>query len=451
MKHPFMTVFGLNPLSKNIAKFYIPHYAQIPNIYKNSCLRPLDTDSVMYTKDAWGNVDFWNSDADVLYAEDSLSFVEALNYSGNHYGYFDPFLKLYRVAHSNTTLNSLGKDKNDHHVLDILANFLRADCIWVSPILADRLKPVLKGFYSRALVHTILDKTIILPYPGFYKSSQVTSVQPLTISSKKPLVFLWNHRLVENKNFKDFVWILTALKKEHPDIPFKILFVCAESEESIRKALPVALHPNMKYVGYVSDKAEYTKAIKKANITIATSKLESFGNAVFDSIANGILLINQDCNDAFVSLVGPDYTYSKKEIPDAIAKAYKSKSFREKIHEYNTKGMQAIPSAKKHYTVLSQKLSQLVQVKQEQAPTLAKSRVLQQALSSLEKQTLTKQELFKAIGWSTGKNPVNAHWAGYYYALRREGVQITVKNGTTYYHLGTFIDVSANHKTLWGK
>lgn len=433
MKSPSMTVFGLHPNSKNVAKFYIPHYAAVPNIYPNTNTVVLPVDSVMYTYKAWNNVDFWNTDADILYAEDSLSFVEALNTSGNHYAYFEPFLKLYRVAHSNVFLDNLGKNKNTHHVLDILNNFLRADLIWISPIMEDRLKPVLKQHYSKNTISIIQEKCVVLPYPNFYKSVSDISNE-LRIISKKPLVFLWNHRLVENKNFTDFCWILSKFKQDYPNIFFKILFVCAEPEESIKKALPKDLHENMDYKGFISDKIQYKKTVKEANITLATSKLESFGNAVFDSISNGLLLINQDCNDALVSLIGGKYTYPKKDIPDIIAKAYKSSSFRNDIHKYNIEGMLSIPTAKQHCKILSGRISELLENKFKTAPSLVKSKIVSSGLKTLEKKTLTKQELYKAVGWSLGKTPINAHWAGYYYALRREGIDTTYVNSVLYFH-----------------
>jgi glycosyltransferase involved in cell wall biosynthesis len=434
---PSMTVFGLQPLNKNISKFYIPHYAQVPNIYLNARLSPLPVSSVMYTRNAWEHVDFWNSDADILYAEDSLSFLDALHTSGNHYSYFDPFLKLYRVAHSDVSLKTLGNNKNDHHVLEILANFIRADLIWVSPILEERLKPAMKEMFSKKIREHVREKTVVLPYPGFYKATKDSSTKnlDLRIKSKKPLVFLWNHRLVENKNFKDFCWILSQFKKDY-DIPFEILFVCAEPEESILKALPKDLHENSRYVGFVSDRDAYLKAISKSNITLATSKLESFGNAVFDSISNGILLLNQDCNDALVTLLnGTNSTWSKKQLPEAIHKAYTSKAFRKEIHQFNITGMESIPNAKQHYKILSQRIEELLDIKCKSAPSLKKSEIVKKGLKALEKSTLSKRDLYKALGWGVPKNPLNAHWAGYYYAFRREGVKTTTVNNELYFHM----------------
>jgi len=440
---PSMSVFGLTPNSS----FYIPHYLSIPEVYKNSRIIQLQSKSVMFTRNAWDTVDFWNSDADVLYAEDSLSFVEALNTSGNHYAYFEPFLKLYRVAHGNVLMKTLGKDRNDHHVLDILSNFLRSDVIWVSDILNERLQPVLKDHFSLKVRKQVQEKIITLPYPAFYKAgssvADVTNVD-LRISSKKPLVFLWNHRLVESKNFKDFCWILTQVHERYSEIDFKILFVCAEPESSCLNALPEVLRPKMDYRGFIADPVEYGKAIREANITIATSKLESFGNAVFDSIANGILLINQDCNSALTTLLGgTTTTFAKKDIPDIICTAYQVGKVRRIFHEFNVTGMDSHPNRAKHYSLLSARLQDELGKKMAKAPKLAKSRVVADALKALDEGSLTKRELYKAIGWSTGKNPLNAHWSGYYYALRREGVRTSLVDGQLYFHK----TVKANVKT----
>jgi len=256
----------------------------------------------------------------------------------------------------------------------------------------------------------------------------------LRVSNKKPLVFLWNHRLVENKNYKDHCWILSKFKEKYPDIPFKILFVCAEAEQNIVKATPEVLKENIHYVGFVSNKAEYQRAIQAANITLATSKLESFGNSVFDSISNGVLLLNLECNDALVTLLGNKYTVSREEMPDMIARAYKSKSFRAEVHQYNLEGMKRIPNVTQHEEALAKRIDTLMISKYERAPRADRSRVVSTALEALAKKTLTKRELYAAVGWLVLKNPLNAHWAGYYYALRREGVRTSFIDGTLYFH-----------------
>lgn len=434
-KTPSIGAFGIAPPKHDKDfKYNIPHYAQLPNIYPNSRILELKSSSAMYSRNAWLEVDFWNSDSDVFYVEDNLSFTHALATSGNHYSYFSPFLKLYRVAHSDCTLSTLGLTKNDAHVLEILNNFIHADLCWISPILEERLKPALKKLYSKNMRTLISDKTVVLPYPSFYKLNVIKEVHPLRITSKKPLVFLWNHRLTANKNFKDFCSILVDFKSKYPEVTFTILFVCNESKSNIEKALPRELKSNMDYRGFFTNTNKYIRVLQEANITIATSKLESYGNSVFDAIRSGILLINQDCNDALAILLGSDYTYSKKEIPDILYKAYKSSNFREAVHDFNITGMNSIPSAKKHYKVLSSRLEELVQQKKDSAPTLAKSKVVQTLLKALDSSTLTKKELYKTIDWSTGTKPLNNYWAGYYYALRREGVLTTVNNGRLLFH-----------------
>jgi glycosyltransferase involved in cell wall biosynthesis len=430
---PLMTVFGLVPGSK----FYIPHYQQVPFVYPNARIRQLNSNSVMFTRNAWQEVDFWNSDADIMYAEDSLSFNDALNTSGNHFAYFEPFLKLYRVAHSDVTLKGLGHDKNDNHVLDIFHNFIRSDLIWISPILKDRMRPFLKRYYSEKIVKHIENKSIVLPYPSYYKAIADVDFDDsrLRIKGRSP-VFLWNHRLVANKNFKDFCWILEDFKKRFCT-DFKILFVCGELEKTIMAALPKSLHENAVYKGFISDRQEYLKTIRKANFTIATSKLEGFGSAVFDCIANGILLINQDCNDALVSLIGGEYTYPKEKIADRIHKAMVDKGFRQKLHRYNIEKTKAIPSARLARKTLRDRISELVQKKMDTAPTLERSEIVKTALKAIGKRPLTKRELYKAVGWTVSTTPLNSHWARYYYALRREGVETTVNGHVTYYHIGS--------------
>jgi glycosyltransferase involved in cell wall biosynthesis len=426
-----MNIFGLNPTSKNIQKFYIPHFSQVKSIYGNTKETLLDVKSVMFTRDAWANVDFWNSDADVMYVEDSLSWRDAMNTSGNHFDYFDGFLKIYRVAHSNLELGF--GEKNDNHVHDIYANFLTADILWVSPIVYDRIFPFLKKLYCRSTLETLKAKTVSLPYPAFYKISKNKELEKtLRIHKAKPLVFLWNHRLVPNKNYKDFCTILCELNSQHPEIPFEIHYVCAEPEENIQKATPNQLKPFIKYVGFITDKSTYEKALRDTNITIATAKLESFGSSVFDAIGLGVLLLNQDCNDALCSLIGKTYTFSKKDMVAAIVKAYKSKTYREEMHGHNLDGVNSLLKNAPE-KVLSEKINEYFSVKKQQGPV--KSRVLSDALRALEKTALTKKQLFQAVGWNVAKNPVNAHWAGYYYALRRENVNISLVNGIQYFHL----------------
>lgn len=449
---PLITAFGLKPLSKNVARYYIPHYASFPHLYFNSTLCVLPTKSVMFTREAWAEVDFWNLDSDAFLADDSLSFTDALSTSGNHWAYFDPFITIYRLAHSDLELKSNGKTKNDSHVLSILENMVRADCVWVSPIAQDRLKPVLKQFFSKSIIEDIHRKYLVLPYPSYYKVTATADPQPLRISSKKPLVFLWNHRLVANKNFKDFCSILLEFKRKYAEVSFTILFVCAEPEDTILKALPKELHENLRYVGYISDKQQYIQAISNANITIATSKLESFGNSVFDSIVSGVLLLNQDCNTALSTLIGSKYTWAKAELPDVIYAVYKSSKYRQEIHDYNLAGVRRIPNKKQAEALISSRVKELMQLKKEQSPSLASSKVLGKAYDFITKNACVKQELYKAIGWSQGKTPLNAHWAGYYYALRGLGVNVTKRNGITYYHVGKLEnckDTLKSNTTLW--
>jgi len=119
-------------------------------------------------------------------------------------------------------------------------------------------------------------------------------------------------------------------------------------------------------------------------------------------------------------------------------KCYKSKSFRQTIHDYNVAGLLSIPTKKKSVKILNCKIKEVLQMKMDAAPKLARSSVLNTALKALDKSQLTKQQLYQAVGWKTLTTPLNSHWPGYYYALRREGCSTTLKDQKLWFHLGDF-------------
>lgn len=424
---PNMTVLGL----KEGSKFFVPHYYEMVELYKPSRIVPIESKSVMYVQESLRSLDYWNLDSDFFYTEDSIGHQNLLQCSGNSFAYFSGFLKVYRIAHGLFEQDSMLKfdwSKNKAHVIDIYNNLLVSDVILISPVLREIFDRILPEFFSKKLLKQISSRYLVLPPPDLYK---------LEIKNKKKdwssLNFLWNHRFIESKNYKAFFSIIEKLVEQHPEIPIQIKVLSANTEQEVMKLVPKALQKTIDYHPFTSDKQKYEKLVDETNITIGTSKIESFGISVFDSVARGLALINLDCNKAFTQIVGPSTTFSQADAVKALYKTWKSKDFRTKVLNYNMRGLKTLPGRDEFTRQFSDRLQSIFDAKLEARAT--KSEKLKTMVGAIEKKPMTKRDLYAAIGWQVSKTCVNTFWSDYYYGLRKLGVHTSFIDGTVWYHM----------------
>ena len=133
MTYPLLSVYGLETNSK----YYVKHYQQVPNLYPNTSVIALPTRSVMTPK---VEIDFWNSDADVVYTEDSLSYSTLFGLSRNYFDYFKGFPKVFRIANGIYPKlgNEFSLEKSALQLLNIATNLNYADIVWASSTAAAR-------------------------------------------------------------------------------------------------------------------------------------------------------------------------------------------------------------------------------------------------------------------------------------------------------------------------
>lgn len=428
-----LSVIGLKESSNS---FFLPHYYTLQKLHKDTRIVHVESRSVMYTRSGLENMDFWNMDADFMYSEDMLSFNDMLTYSGNYFDYFSEFMRVYRVAHSLFEREDMLKNdwnKNKSHIMDIYMNMVSSDLVWVSPVLKEIFDRILKNVFSRKMLAEFERKFIVLPPPDLYKVEKTEEKK-----SFKQLVFLWNHRFNEVKNPKLFFSIIERFCNEYPDVPVKILVFSLENEKTAFSKIPASLHGKVHYSPFIYDADEYAKAISEANITLGTSKVESFGISVFDSIKQGLVLLNLPCNVALSNVIGKETTFTEKEIVGVLYKVFKDRKYRQSILDYNmTKFEESLPSTQRFIETFGGRLNELMHNKL--TATAGKSPKISTVMDLLDKgQVLTKKQVYASMGWGTGTNPLNSFWGTYYYGLRKHGAKTKKYKGTLYFYQGKF-------------
>jgi len=428
-EQPSMVIFGLKGQG---SKFFLPHYLTLHELYQSSRIVQLDAKSVMFTKEALAGLDFWSLDSDFMFAEDMLSFTDMLNYSGNYFDYFSEFMKVYRVAHSLFETESMLSEvwtKNKSHVLDIYLNMMASEVVMISPVLEDIFRRVLPEFFSKKALGVLRKKFLVLPPPDLYKLTRVREPK-----SFKKLVFLWNHRFNEVKNYKLFFKIIEDFWIEHPEVPLEIMILSLNNETEVMRLVPRSLHPFIRYYPFIYDKEEYNKVVSKANITIGTSKVESFGISVFDAVKRGLVVLNMDCNWAFKFIVGEGSTFTTRTITEAIYKVWKSQAFRDKINRVNLEGLSRLPNKAQYKRMLTERLNEELQARLDKCA--GRSEKVAMVMKKLERGALTKQQVYEAMGWKSTGSILNRFWGNYYYTLRKLGVRATYKDGKVWFHVG---------------
>jgi glycosyltransferase involved in cell wall biosynthesis len=391
----------------------------------------------MHTQEAVQNIDFWTLDCDAFYVEDSLGWTKPLDVSGNHFDYFSEFPKIYRVAHSlfeEDNFLTNGWTKNKQHVLEIYNNLLIADLIWVSPVLVEILRRTMPQVLSKQQIQRIEKKFVVLPPPDYYKLDTISStvVQP-SRSFKKGLVFLWNHRLISLKNPKMFFEAIETFHKQHSKVPIEIRICASGTEKEARAFVPESLQKTVVYSPFISDPKEYSKFIETANITIGTSRIESFGISVFDCIRQGMTYINTTPNEAFSTIAGSLTTVNPKDVPDIIWKLYSDPKKRADWDKKNIQALNSLPNFDKAKTIFSNRVDEIVHGKIQSAKG-DRSEKLKTALKVLSKKALSKQDLYRTFGWEPMTTCRNAFWGGYYFSLRKNGIDTKLISNKLYFY-----------------
>lgn len=431
MALPSVNLMGIVESTGNVNKF-VPHYSLIPKLYSNTRFTPIEPRSVMFTKSAFDQLDFWNLDADFFFVEDMINYNELLGHSAKHFDYFSGFLKILRIAHSlfekEDMLNGEWT-KNKHHLMDIYSSMLISDVILVSPVLRRMLLNCLPKVLSEDAIKVLRRKFLVLPPPDMYK----LDIMDIEHSFSK-LIFLWNHRFNAVKRPKEFFGIIADFHKTYPEVPVRILVTSSLTKETINKNIPEEIQPFVKTVPFTSDVDEYKKIISKANITLGTAEAESFGISIFDSVKAGLVVLNLPQNKAFASIVEDTTTFHKKEIVDKIYKVYKDERFRNAMLKANLSGLKTLPNIKQYRVALADRLSSIFEQRLKRVP--ATSDKLKAVIKRIRKEkAITKKQVYETMGWKATGSIINSFWSQYYYGLRKLGVNTTRVKNTLYFHM----------------
>lgn len=413
---PKITVIALKESKSQ--KNFVPHYYEYLNLYDNTEIYHIENKGTQRMHQALGTIDFWKFDTDIVLTEDIVGFTKLMQANAANYEYFQDILKVFQVHHGHFERANFHKhkwDNNKNFVLEIYSNLLLADIVLISPVVEKWFEDLLPRFFSEDLVNILKAKFLVLPPPGLYK----LDVKP---KRKKfdELVFLWNHRMVGVKNAKEFFAILVDLQKEYPNIPFRVKVMAPHSENVILSNIPKELHDKVSLEPFQHDKTKYLKQIKECNITLNVSKVESFGLSVFDSISQGLVVLNLQANKSFPYLVGDKTTFSREDIVEAISRVYSDEKFRKSILKYNiTQWKKRLPSKEQYMETFSDAMCKLFK---ERTSRSTSSKLVQSAVKELKKKALTKRELYQLFRWPTARTCTTRYWAEYYYLLRGQGV-----------------------------
>lgn len=428
--NPHMAIFGIKEDEKN--KF-LPHYYVLHRLYKHSHIVHLNTRSVHQTAPAFDQIDFWSLDSDFIFAEDMLSIHQMMTRSDSHMQYFKEFLKVFRIAHGYLTEDfSISEwTKNKDHVLDIYSSMLASDVVLVSPVVEELYKTELYKVFSKKVADSLRNKFVVLPPPDYYKFEQQSGTK-----SFKKLSFLWHHRMVASKQFDVFLDVISKFHTRYPEVPIELRLISHDPAERVLAKVPdnVKKYTIVDPFQYVD--AEYEKLLKATNITLATSKIESFGIGVLDSIKYKQAVIPLKCNSAYLQIVGDQYAVNEKDMVDAIHKVWASEKYRKTMLAYNEEGIAQLPSRAEYSDTLKAKLSQVFEDRLAVAST--KSPKLTAVMKAIEKYgAINKHQAYEAMGWKSTGAISNQFWGEYYYALRKLGVKIRHEPGQVFYYLNS--------------
>jgi hypothetical protein len=438
---PSLTILGIKETNANKNK-YVPHYYILhKELYPTSRLVQVSPRSVMFTREAFADLDFWSLDSDFFLMEDSLSYNDLLNYSPNHFDYFSEFLKVMRIAHSLFEDDLLAKQwsKNKAHMMDIYTAMMASEVIMLSPPLEMVFRDTLREVFSVKAVAALRQKFLVLPPPDMFKFGEYKGKKDFS-----KMVFLWNHRLNAVKNPKAFFGIVSEFHDRYPKIPIEVIVTSSLTEKLVFSHIPPNIQKWVTIVPFHTDPEEYRSVLLKANVTINTALIENHGISVFDAIKHQVATLNLDCNNPTFQRVigGSESTVKRKDMVETLHRIYTDRKFRQHIVDYNMEGLRTNVVSKEGYKGrLKRKLNQVLESKL--SAVAAKSPKLKTVMKKLETKPLTKREVYSLMGWkANGANPVNKFWGEYYYGLRKLGAQCSEHNGVLYYHVGQDLDLS---------
>ncbi len=155
---------------------------------------------------------------------------------------------------------------------------------------------------------SIHDKSSVL-FPGIDFS--MIDAEQETERDSSPVI-LWNHRWEHDKNPELFFNTLFTLDAEGVDFRLVVLGQSFEDSPAIFEDARQKLAGKIIHFGYVEDKQEYIKWLRKCDIVVSTANHEFFGISVIEAVRSGCrpLLPNRL---SYPELFPEEFLYSENE------------------------------------------------------------------------------------------------------------------------------------------
>jgi glycosyltransferase involved in cell wall biosynthesis len=131
------------------------------------------------------------------------------------------------------------------------------------------------------LIDALMAKSAIL-YPGLDYTA--IDAVPCPRDKQGAPVLLWNHRWEHDKDPNAFVSMLYRLHHEQVDFQ---LIVLGAGEATQREQLLATLGPRVLHWGYVPDRQEYLRWLKRGDLVVSTARHEFYGMAVMEAVRAG--------------------------------------------------------------------------------------------------------------------------------------------------------------------
>ncbi len=132
-------------------------------------------------------------------------------------------------------------------------------------------------------------------------------------------VIVWNHRWEHDKNPELFFSTLFKLDEEGIDFQLIVLGQSFKNSPKIFKEAKIKLAHRILHFGYVSQKQDYARWLKKGDIVVSTANHEFFGIAVIEAVRAGCrpLLPNRL---SYPELFPGEFLYSENEFMHRLKK-----------------------------------------------------------------------------------------------------------------------------------